>query len=101
MNEEHHFHNNLKVLRKQEGLRQIDVAERLGHTSADRISHWEKGLAVPGLVNLFKLSLIYKVAPQELYAELHSTIAQNLKERGSSGSFSAPQRNPLGTEGSA
>jgi hypothetical protein len=61
-------------------LRQIDVAEMLGHTSADRISHWEKGLAAPGLVNLFKLSIIYDTSPEQLYAELHAGIIKDLKQ---------------------
>lgn len=72
-----HFQNNLKRIRKEAGLRQIDVAEKLGHTSADRISHWEKGLAAPGLVNLFKLSTIYGASPEQLYSELYTAITSN------------------------
>ena len=79
MNQENHFQNNLKRIRKNAGLRQIDVAEMLGHTSADRISHWEKGLAAPGIVNLFKLSIIYGITPQELYGDLYEVIANRLK----------------------
>ena len=79
MNQENHFQNNLKELRKKAGLRQLDVAKRLGHTSADRISHWEKGLAAPGLVNLFKLSAIYDAPPEYFYAELYETIARSVK----------------------
>ncbi len=80
MNQENHFQNNLKRLRKEAGLRQIDIAERLGHTSADRVSHWEKGLAVPGLINLFKLSIIYGTSPQELYAELYALLTHKHEE---------------------
>lgn len=79
--------NNLKSFRKKLGLRQVDVATMLGHASSDRISHWEKGLSVPGLVNLFKLAVIYKTSPQELYGDLHASIARDLKEG------SSPERN--------
>jgi hypothetical protein len=47
----------------------------------DRISHWEKGIAVPSLGNLFKLSVIYKATPQELYEEFYklaqASVAQD------------------------
>ena len=79
MEQKHPFPNNLKALRKQAGLRQIDVAQMLGHTSADRISHWEKGLAAPGLINLFKLSAIYGLPPDQLYASLNATVVDNLR----------------------
>jgi len=71
--------NNLKSFRKKLGLRQIDVAAMLGHASSDRISHWEKGMSVPSLVNLFKLTVIYKTSPQELYDEMHASIVRDLQ----------------------
>ncbi len=79
MNTECLFPNALKRLRKEAGLLQLEVAQMLGHTSADRISHWEKGLAAPNLVNLFKLAVIYGVPLEELYAEVYARIAEGLK----------------------
>jgi len=64
------FQNNLRFHRTQAGLLQSDVAKRLGLVSTDRISHWEKGSAVPNIVNLFKLSALYRVPPEKLYPEL-------------------------------
>src|ERR1039457_5210186 len=66
--------NMLRFYRKQAGLRQVDVAAKLGFTSYDRISHWEKGLAFPSVTNLFRLSALYKVSAQELYTELFKAI---------------------------
>jgi transcriptional regulator with XRE-family HTH domain len=66
--------NMLRLYRKQKGLRQIDVAHRLGFTSPDRISLWEKGRAFPSLTNLFKLSALYGVPAEELYRGLFETI---------------------------
>lgn len=66
--------NSLRFYRKQAGLRQVDVAAKLGFTSYDRISHWEKGSAFPSVTNLFRLSALYKVPAQELYGEFFKMI---------------------------
>jgi transcriptional regulator with XRE-family HTH domain len=67
-------HNNLKAYRLKAGLRQVDVARQLGLDFADRLSRWENGLAMPNIVNLFRLASIYKVPPQDLYQDLRQTI---------------------------
>jgi transcriptional regulator with XRE-family HTH domain len=66
--------NSLRFYRKQAGLRQVDVAARLGFTSTDRISHWEKGTAFPCVTNLFRLSALYKTIAENLYAEFSKEI---------------------------
>ena len=66
--------NSLRFYRKQAGLRQVDVAAKLGFTSYDRISHWENGIAFPSVTNLFRLSALYKVPAQELYGEFVELI---------------------------
>ncbi len=58
------------------GLRQLDVACKLGFTTTDRISHWEKGQAYPSIVNLFKLAGIYNCMPQDLYRDLFREVCQ-------------------------
>ena len=63
------------------GLKQTDVAGMLGHASPDRISHWEKGVAFPGVVNLFKLSLIYRVPPEQMFPDLHKSLADELQQK--------------------
>jgi transcriptional regulator with XRE-family HTH domain len=73
--------NNLRDIRVSLGLKQTDVAAMLGHASADRISHWEKGAAFPGMVNLFKLSLIYRVPPEQLYADLYKSLTDELQQK--------------------
>jgi transcriptional regulator with XRE-family HTH domain len=71
--------NRLHEIRTSHGLRQADVASRLGHASPDRISHWEKGLALPGLINLLKLSIIYNVPPEQFYPDLYRNILKEMK----------------------
>jgi transcriptional regulator with XRE-family HTH domain len=68
--------NSLRSYRKQAGLRQVDVAARLGFTSYERISHWENGLAFPSVTNLFRIAALYHVLPHELYAEIWKEIQQ-------------------------
>ncbi len=70
--------NALREYRKLNNLRQIDVAQKLGFCTTDRISRWEKGMTFPHITNLFKLSVLYQVPPHELYQELLLTIQQQL-----------------------
>jgi transcriptional regulator with XRE-family HTH domain len=73
--------NNLRDIRVSLGLKQIDVAGMLGHASSDRISHWEKGVAFPGMVNLLKLTLIYRVPPEQFYVDLYKSLADELQQK--------------------
>lgn len=75
MKHSYYIPNNLRAARKAVGLRQIDVAEKLGIKITDRISHWEKGQGFPHLVNLFKLAAIYGKLPHELYAEYFEAVS--------------------------
>jgi transcriptional regulator with XRE-family HTH domain len=70
--------NALRFYRKQAGLRQVDVAAKLGFTSYDRISHWENGLAFPSVTNLFRLSALYKVPADELYGEFAKALSASV-----------------------
>lgn len=68
----------LKYFRRLMQLTQYQVADRLGIKSASRISQWEKGLCMPSVENLIKLSAIYHTLVNELYDELYK---QALKEQ--------------------
>lgn len=65
--------NTLREHRIKAGLRQLDVAHKLGFVSTDRISKWEKGLTYPHVVNLFKLASLYGVQPHDLYGKIATT----------------------------
>lgn len=51
----------LTALRKEKGLTQLDLAERL-NVSRQAVSRWEIGTAVPSIDNLKELSALYKVS---------------------------------------
>lgn len=52
--------NSLKEARMAYGLSQVEVAERLGLESHDRISKWEHGRIYLHVTNLFNLCELYE-----------------------------------------
>ncbi len=62
--------NNLKEYRLEAGCTQKQVAIYLGHSNEVSISHWEQGKNIPNLINLVKLSSLYKTSPEKLYSWL-------------------------------
>ncbi len=59
------FKDNLSKLRKQNGMSQEDLAEKLG-ISRQAISKWESGYSYPDLETVIKLSEIFNVSTDEL-----------------------------------
>lgn len=59
----------LVVLRKQSGLTQMELAEKL-NVSRQAISRWEVGAAIPGTDNLKVLSNIYGVSIDYLLGDV-------------------------------
>ncbi len=76
--------NSLRQHRERAGLTQSEAAAALGFVGNDRISHWERGRAVPSLRNLFNLAALYRALPHELYGELWE---QSKREKLPKGSF--------------
>jgi len=62
--------NNLKTIRIRAGYTQKQVAELLGKDMENRLSRWERGNAAPSVLNLFKLSKLYRVSCEEMYPEI-------------------------------
>ncbi|NYB73108.1 helix-turn-helix transcriptional regulator [Sedimentibacter hydroxybenzoicus DSM 7310] len=72
------FSENLKNLRKQKGLSQEELAERL-HIVRQTVSKWEKGLSVPDADLLIRIAEIFEVSVSVL---LGDTIELSDKEEG-------------------
>lgn len=66
--------NKLKLFRRCSGFSQKKVARILGLADTSTLSRWEHGLAIPGLLQVFRLSRIYNTIPQELFDELWHSI---------------------------
>jgi transcriptional regulator with XRE-family HTH domain len=79
-NESRHIPNNLKKYRRLYGYKQEEVTEVLGLKSANRISRWEKGLAMPSARNLFKLSILYSTLADQLYSDFVKDMKRNMSK---------------------
>ena len=62
--------NNLWKYRRRAKLSQVEVARLLGLRSAARISDWERGVRLPGLVNAVKLAYVLNTFVLELFPNL-------------------------------
>jgi transcriptional regulator with XRE-family HTH domain len=69
-----HIQNSLRRQRKLMGYSQSDVAKFLGMKRTNRISEWERGDAMPNLINLLKLSIVYRTLPTDLYFDLFQEL---------------------------
>lgn len=59
------FAKNLRLLRKQENLKQSELAEKLS-TTQRKISYWENGKYEPDINDLISLSEIFNVSIDDL-----------------------------------
>lgn len=59
------FHNKLYQLRKQRGLSQEELANRL-HVSRQTISKWEVGDSTPDMETLVAISALFEISLDEL-----------------------------------
>lgn len=66
--------NKLKLFRHSHGYSQKKVAHILGLADTSTLSRWEHGLSVPSIVQVFRLSRIYKTLPHELFEDLWNSI---------------------------
>ncbi len=79
------FSKNLKLLRRQKGLSQEELAERL-HVVRQTISKWEKGLSVPDADILIQIADIFETPVSALLgdtvesSEDKNIIAQKLEQ---------------------
>lgn len=68
----------LVFLRKQKGLTQMDLAERL-NVSRQAVSRWEVGAAIPGMENLRAIGELYEVSVDFLLNDTIEEITVSVK----------------------
>lgn len=73
--------NRLRKYRKQMGYDQKYVAHILGHKCTSQLSRWEEGLAMPSVINLLKLSIIYGRLPSDLYFDTYLELKDKLQKK--------------------
>lgn len=79
------FNENLRTIRKANGISQEELAERL-HVVRQTISKWEKGLSVPDADMLIRIAEIFEKSVSELLGspiempEEANAVAQKLEQ---------------------
>jgi len=63
------------------GYSQKEVAKIFGFKSTSRISRWERGISMPSVKNLLKLSVLYCTLPNELYYGLWQDVKSELLKK--------------------
>ena len=66
---------NLKQIRESHGLSQTDLGKKFGKDKTT-ISTWERGVSMPDIITLYKLSKLYRVDINEFYID-HDYIVSN------------------------
>ncbi|MBK9324421.1 MAG: helix-turn-helix transcriptional regulator [Bdellovibrionaceae bacterium] len=67
----------LKEKRLEAGLSQGTVAKKLGYTSPQFISNWERGLSQPPVATLRKIAQLYNISVNDMFdIMLKATIEQ-------------------------
>jgi transcriptional regulator with XRE-family HTH domain len=69
----------LKEKRMKIGLTQSDVARKLGYSSPQFVSNWERGLASPPVFILRDLTKIYKVSNDEMFKLMMAEVEADLR----------------------
>ena len=68
------FPNKLRSFRRTNGYSRKKVAKVLGYADTSVLSRWERGVALPGLLQTFKLARIYHTSPQILFNDLWNDL---------------------------
>lgn len=72
--EKSRYPNRLRSFRRKNMYSQKKVARLLGFQTTSTLSRWERGAAVPPLMQVFRLARLYHTEPQELFPELWEDI---------------------------
>ena len=71
----------LRSVRIKKDITQIDAARSLGHSTAQYISNFERGLCEPSVEMALKLCEFYGVTKRELYDLMMENYQEALKEK--------------------
>lgn len=72
--------NYLRKFRLARGLSLGEVAAILGFRSTSAVSRWERGLSLPDMQNLLRLSALYRTFADALYPEIASDLKREVVE---------------------
>jgi transcriptional regulator with XRE-family HTH domain len=69
----------LRDMRTKAGLTQAEVATKLGYTSPQFVSNWERGLANPPVVMLRNLTKLYRVEAEEMLTRFLQDVETDIR----------------------
>lgn len=67
MSKNANFAKYLKQKRENAGLSQKQVSEKLGYTTPQFISNWERGISTPPMKTVKKLASMYSISVDEIF----------------------------------
>jgi len=73
--------NDLVQYRKRMKFTQPEVARLLGWKNIKGLGQLESGRAIPTLITAFKLSIIYRVPTEFLYASLYERLRKQVRAK--------------------
>lgn len=79
MNAHLSFGKYLQEARLTQNLSQKDVAEKLGYTSPQFISNWERDISFPPLTAVFVLSKIYSLNSDDIFNHLLKASLEQIR----------------------
>ncbi|MEN0059669.1 MAG: helix-turn-helix transcriptional regulator [Bdellovibrio sp.] len=71
----------LKDKRIKSGLSQKEVADKLGYTTPQFVSNWERGMSAPPIEVLKKLSDLYDVPSEEMFSAILQTVVSKVETK--------------------
>lgn len=71
----------LRVMRINAGYSQGDIAKRLGYSSPQFVSNWERGVSEPPIETLRKLADIYGINPEHLFKIVVGHAIEKITEK--------------------
>ncbi len=74
------FNENLKFLRKKEGLTQEELAEKL-NVSRQSVTKWESGNAIPDIEKIKEIAYIFLISVDSLIGDIENKKPNKLKKR--------------------
>ncbi len=66
--------------RIKQGLSQKDVATKLGYTTPQFISNWERGVSMPPIPVITQISKMYKVNSEEIFNKILEISLRQTKD---------------------
>lgn len=70
-----------KTLRENAGLTQRDVSSKMGYTTIQFVSNWERGLSAPPIKDLPKLARLYSTSAEYIFEHVKDAKCGELKAK--------------------